>query len=227
MIEPIVSITQLELDFISQPFRRFSWYISSYLKSWEVYNFVYLHNPFSSILAFRCQFTIENFHYCAVFIFPCSERSKKVKPNIFVYFIQHLPNFPGQEGQFLCSFTKENGQLKSLLSGRLHMSNWFFSAIMDGSGLCIPIRLKNAWGRNLLQIRGARSSQGKKCCDDQSRCSKIKSSYFLRPRFCGHIFLKTTSYASDFTSEFSWQNNFFFVTHLGLHFLPPLSILLK
>ena len=83
------------------------------------------------------------------------------------------------------SFTKENGQLKSLLSGRLHMSNWFFSAIMDGSGLCIPIRLKNAWGRNLLQIRGARSSQGKKCCDDQSRCSKIKSSDFLRPRFCG------------------------------------------
>ena len=55
----------------------------------------------------------------------CSEWSKKVKPNIFVYFIQHLPNFPGQEGQFLCSLTKENGQLKSLLSGRLHMSNWF------------------------------------------------------------------------------------------------------
>ena len=78
-----------------------------------------------------------------------------MKPNIFVYFIQHLPNFPGQEGQFLCSLTKENGQLKSLLSGRLHMSNWFFSAIMDGSGLCIPIRLKNE--KPFLQIRGARS----------------------------------------------------------------------
>ena len=77
---------------------------------------------------------------------------KKVKPNIFVYFIQHLPNFPGQAGQF---HPQENGQLKSLLSGRLHMSNWFFSAIMDGSGLCIPIRLKNE--KPFLQIRGARS----------------------------------------------------------------------
>ena len=88
---------------------------------------------------------------------------------------------------------------------------------MDGSGLCIPIRLKNAWGRNLSQIRGARSSsQGKKSWDDQSRCaSKIKSSYFLRPRFCGHIFLKTTSYASDFTLWIFMTENFFFVTHLG------------
>ena len=41
------------------------------------------------------------------------------------------------------------------------MSNWFFSAIMDGSGLCIPIRLKNG-NFYKSEVHEVKSFQGKK-----------------------------------------------------------------